>query len=140
MIVCGKIDQHNCAHRVTLGIEVKLKIHDWSKRVALTILSMCMVDAWKVWSRITVTTLGNPIEEQKRFYAILAAELIENQYDGMATRGGGGDPPPKDRTITMLRNPRTGEIRRGLDLHLISTKRKCKVAGRVTLTHFPRSL
>jgi hypothetical protein len=88
-----------------------------------------MVDAWKVWSRITVTTLGNPIEEQKKFYAILAAELIDNVFDGVSTQGvnpGGGDPPPEDRTITLLRNPRTGEIRRALDLHLTPTKRKHK--------------
>jgi hypothetical protein len=109
--------------------------------IALTILLMCVVDAWKVWSRITVMTVGNPIKEQKRSYAILVAYFIDfNQYDGMATRGGRGDPPPEDRTITMLRNPRTGQIRRGLDPHLTPTKRKHGGGWEGNKTHFPRLL
>jgi hypothetical protein len=82
-----------------------------------------------------LTAAGNPVEGQKKFYAKLAAELIDNVYDGVARRdprrGGTNN---EERTVTMLRNPRTGEIRRGLDLHLTPTKRKRKV-GEVETNH-----
>jgi Transposase IS4 len=89
--VCGKIDQHNRDKQATLGLERKLKTHDWSKRVNLTILSMCAVDAWKVWSRITVDDAGNRVETQKEFYGHLAAELIDNNYDGEKRRHQSGE-------------------------------------------------
>jgi hypothetical protein len=50
---CGKIDQRNRDRQAKLGLKVKLKTQDWSKHVRLTILLMCIMDAWKVWSRIT---------------------------------------------------------------------------------------
>jgi hypothetical protein len=78
----GLIDQHNRDRQVTLGIEKKLVTHDWAKRVNITILSMCLVDAWKVWSNITVNNSGKPTEAPKAFYGHLAAELIDNNYNG----------------------------------------------------------
>ena len=50
--VCSKVDQLNRDRQSTLSIERKFKTLDWSMRVNLTILSMCIVDAWRVWSRI----------------------------------------------------------------------------------------
>jgi Transposase IS4 len=44
----AKIDQHNRYHQATLGIERKLVTHNWAKQVNITILYMCLVDAWKV--------------------------------------------------------------------------------------------
>lgn len=118
--VCGKIDNHNRDRQATLGLERKLKTHDWSKRVNLTILSMCMADAWKVWSLITIDKLGNPIEMQKAFYAHLAAEPIFNNYDGVKRRNQSGE----NESEAAIRNPTTGEIRRGLGIHLAKTKRR----------------
>ena len=33
---CGKIDQHNRDRQDTLGLEIKIKTHDWSQRVNLS--------------------------------------------------------------------------------------------------------
>lgn len=121
---CAKIDQHNRDRQATLGIERKFKTHDWSKRVNLTILSMCIVDSWKVWSSITKSTDGNPKETQKDFYGHLAAELIDNKYDGVQRRVIAAGEGTESGELVDVRNPRTGEIRRGLDIHLTPTKRK----------------
>jgi hypothetical protein len=43
---------------------------------------MCLVDVWKVWNIITVDDSGKPTETQKEFFGHLAAELIDNNYDG----------------------------------------------------------
>jgi hypothetical protein len=43
---------------------------NWAKRVSITILSilfMCLVDAWKVWNIITEDDSGKPTESQKEF-------------------------------------------------------------------------
>jgi hypothetical protein len=47
------------------------------------ILAMCIVDSWKVWSRITTDAQGNAIEKQEQYYAHLAAKLIDNDFDGV---------------------------------------------------------
>jgi hypothetical protein len=87
---------------------------------------MCLVDAWKVWNIITVDDSGRPTETQKEFYGDLAAELIDNNYDGgrieqqnHAQRSTNNEAPP-----VQVVNPRTGEIRQGVDLHLTPTKHK----------------
>ena len=47
---------------------------------------MVMVDCWRVYDQLTPSTTNN--EVQKEFYAELAAELIDNNYDtvGSATK------------------------------------------------------
>ena len=129
--VCGKIDQHNRDRQATLGLERKLKTHDWSKRVNLTLLSMCIVDSWKVWNLISKTNEGEAKETQKAFYAHLAAELIDNQYDGIRIQRNATEESPE---LNNIRNPRTGEVRMGLDIHLTPTKRQRKCNGDFT-TH-----
>ena len=84
---CGKIDQHNRDRQATLGLERKFKTHDWSMRVNMSIVAMCIVDTWRVWSRINKREeVYTPFKSQKRVYGNLAAELIDNTYDHV---GGG---------------------------------------------------
>jgi hypothetical protein len=129
--IAGKIDQHNRDRQATLGMEKKIKTHDWAKRVNLTILSMCLVDAWKAWSLISVDDEGQCIETQKKFYAHLAAELIDNNYDGVSTRRRArADELEEPRQLLL--HPRTGELRRGIDLHLTPTKRRRVIRGNRT--------
>ena len=79
---CGKIDQHNRDRQATLGLERKFRTHDWSMRVNMSILSMCLVDSWRIWMRINNINEGDTaIETQKQFYGYLSAELIDNNYD-----------------------------------------------------------
>jgi hypothetical protein len=62
-------------------METKLKTHDWSTGVNMTLLSMCIVDSWRVWTRISQDDQGNQRESQKTFYRNLAAKLIDNSFD-----------------------------------------------------------
>ena len=45
----SSIDQHNRCRQDDLSIEWKLGTWDWSKRVNLSILGMCVVDSWFVY-------------------------------------------------------------------------------------------
>jgi hypothetical protein len=47
----GKTDQHNRDQQATLAIETKLKTHNWSMRVNISILCMCVVDTWRAVTR-----------------------------------------------------------------------------------------
>ena len=85
--VCGKVDQHNRDRQSTLCIEKKLRTNDWSMRVNLTILSMIIVDTWKIWNALTNESIDNDNnEKQKTFYGHLASELIDNNLDKVGGR------------------------------------------------------
>ena len=73
---CGNIDQHNRHRKDTLKLENKLKVHDWSKRVNMTLFAMMVVDVWLAFNGCTLAE-----ETQKEFYTLLAEELIDNSYD-----------------------------------------------------------
>jgi Transposase IS4 len=116
----GKIDQHNRDRQATLGMETKLKTHDWSMRVNMTLLSMCIVDSWRVWTRISQDDRGNQRESQKTFYGNLAAELIDNSFDRVVgntrnKRRANDDDNPRDEALI---DPLTGLARSGEGIHL----------------------
>jgi len=71
---CGQIDRHNRCRQDDLNmIEKKLGTLRWDMRVNLSLLSMCIVDAWLLYKGATLTTEG-----QKHFYEKLSEELIDN--------------------------------------------------------------
>jgi hypothetical protein len=133
---CGKVDQHNRDRQDTLCIERKLKTHDWSLRVNLSIFAMIVVDSWRVYSQLTYGSdlADSNGENQKDFYGHLAAELIDNNYDNV----GGGSRRSSSNTTTDDFSPavnrRTGEPRAGVDAHITPTKRRIKRNGVLT-TH-----
>jgi len=47
---CAQIDRHNRCRQDDLRLEHKLVTHDWSMRVNLSFLGMCVVDAWLLYS------------------------------------------------------------------------------------------
>jgi Transposase IS4 len=73
---CGKIDQHNRDRQDALKLERKLGTNNWATRVNHSILGMCIVDAWKVFSCLAFAADGSLTEAQNDFYAHLSAELI----------------------------------------------------------------
>jgi Transposase IS4 len=126
---CQKIDQHNRDRQATLGLERKFKTHDWAKRVNMSILSMCIVDAWRVWSRITIKDGGERMyESQKEFYGHLSAELIDNTYDsvGGQTRRQESQNLDEDGLDPDLVDPLTGLARSGDGVYLRKVTRKRK--------------
>ncbi|KAG7352187.1 hypothetical protein IV203_008235 [Nitzschia inconspicua] len=111
----------------TLGVERKLVTKSWDKRVGLSIFSMIVVNAYRMYMGLTYPRGGARDESQKLFYERLAEELILNQYD-LARRvarssnelaDGLGHCPP-------VINKLDGTPRMGTHAHLTPTKRKRK--------------
>lgn len=124
---CGKIDQHNRDRQATLGLERKFKTHDWSMRVNMSIFSMCIVDSWRVWSRICSKEQERNKETQKAFYGNLATELIDNfdQVGGVSRRRSRND-DDEDPVDVDLIDPITGLARSGDGVYLRRCTRKRK--------------
>jgi hypothetical protein len=120
---CAKIDQHNRHRQDNLQIEKKIGVKDWSLRVNLALLGMCIVDSWKMWSQITLNPNGSPSELQSQFFSKLATELIDNTYDVPATRLA----QMEDETFVereALLDPETNTARSGISIHLTPTRVK----------------
>ena len=118
----AKIDRHNRCRQDNLQLEQKLQTQKWGTRVNLTIFSMIVVDTWLVYSSCTGVNKG---EKQCDFYAYLAEELIDNNYDtwGHARRrqqGSGGMVNDESPTLSRV----TGLPRSGVAAHLTPTKRR----------------
>ena len=43
---CAAIDQHNRCRQDDLILETKFVTHNWSRRVNISLLAMCIVDSW----------------------------------------------------------------------------------------------
>jgi hypothetical protein len=130
---CGLIDQHNRDRQATLGMERKFKTHDWSMRVNMSILAICIVDSWRVWTRINNTETERNGETQKAYYGHLAAELIDNTYDrigGVARRrmATEDDDNPIDPELV---DPNTGLARSGDGVYLRKCTKKRKNSNHV---------
>jgi hypothetical protein len=124
---CGKIDQHNRDRQDTLQFERKIGTKDWSMRVNLGLVAMCIVDSWKVWSKMTQRN-GEPIETQKEFYSKLCTELIDNQFDTVGRRS---NVARSDSSVaaSVLIDPETNLPRSGVGIHLTPTSNKRKRLG-----------
>ena len=75
---CGKIDQHNRIRQAGLCIEKKAGTKDWSKRVNLSVFSMCVVDSFLAYRGCTLCE-----ETFNEFICKLAEEMIDYE---MTTR------------------------------------------------------
>ena len=121
---CGKIDMHNRCRQQDLRLERKLKTTDWSQRVNLTLLAMCIVDSWLCYSQCTKTK-----ETQKEFYTSLAEELIDNNFDNVRhmRRSPRSTPTQFNMCCKQVQLvDQTGAPRAGVNAHLTPTKRKRK--------------
>jgi len=70
---CAQIDRHNRCRQNDLQLEHKLPTHDWSMRVSVSLLGMCVVDSWLLYSGARGETAALT---QRQFYEDLAAHLI----------------------------------------------------------------
>ena len=78
---CAKIDQHNRRRVDTLSIDRKIETKDWAKRINLSILGMILVDSFLVFQQLIDVNAN-----EGDFYASLAEELIDNNYDSTSLR------------------------------------------------------
>ena len=98
---CGRIDQHNRVRQDGLKMERKFGTHDWSKRINLTLLSVCFVETFKVYKGCTESE-----EDFNEFVHKLADEMIDYGYTTRFQRsvvnfGFGSTPEPSlKRTST----------------------------------------
>ena len=124
----SSIDQHNRCRQDDLSIERKLGTKDWSKRVNLSILGMCVVDSWFVYRGCTGSQ-----ESQSDFYTALAEELIDNTFDQAinARRSSAGSTIQAGQSAVSP----NGFARAGVGPHLTPTKRKRKNKDGDTLNY-----
>jgi Transposase IS4 len=80
----SKIDQHNRHRQGSLMLERKMHTMDWAKRANQTIFAMMVVDAYllMVGCQSNRHNLGGP----RKFFEMLAADLIDNSYDQRTLR------------------------------------------------------
>ena len=50
---CAKIDQHNRGRQEALDLEKKIEVKEWSSRVNMSILGMCIVGSWFAFTNYT---------------------------------------------------------------------------------------
>ena len=99
---------------------------DWSKRINISLLSICIVDTWLAYTEI----LQEETECQNDFYSYLAEELIDYRYDEMGGSIGRlrSEVSPSRRLINDLGTSSLTEndcsSRCGLSIYLTPTKRK----------------
>jgi len=79
---CAQIDRHNRCRQDDLRLEHKLGTHDWSQRVNLSLLGICIVDSWLLHAGAR----GPASLKQAAFYEDLASGLIDNTFDGTGVR------------------------------------------------------
>jgi hypothetical protein len=108
---CAAIDRHNRCRQDDLMLEKKFITHDWSKRVNLSILGICIVDSWLVFKSCRGGHLCQTL--QADFYTDLAEELIDNTFDGRQVR-------PRPGIIQQDLGPNIA----GIGPHLAPTDRK----------------
>jgi hypothetical protein len=63
---CSKIDQHNYHHQDTLMLERKMVTTDWSRCVNLSLMAICIVDAWHVYNIMTYVDARLKEEKPKK--------------------------------------------------------------------------
>jgi len=113
---CARIDRHNRCRQDDLRLEHKLGTHEWSQRVNISLLGVCIVDAWLLHSGAR----GPASLKQAAFYEDLASGLIDNTFDSTGAR---------PRAATGDTNP-TPPLGYGLGVHLTpTTKRRHPSAG-----------
>lgn len=115
---CASIDRQNRCLQDDLKLEHKYVTQDWSKRVNLSLLGICFVDAWMLYSgaQATAATLT-----QAEFYENLAEQLIDNTYDsvGAGRRGLPAVGEPEDAPAPL---------RFGVGVHLTPTLKRRREA------------
>jgi len=114
---CGaQIDRHNRCRQDDLRLDHKLGTHDWSQRVNISLLGVCIVDALLLHSGAR----GPASLKQAAFYEDLASGLIDNTFDSTDAR-------PRAATGETRPTPPLGS---GVGVHLTpTTKRLHRSAG-----------
>jgi len=111
---CAQIDRHNRCRQDDLRLENKLVTHDWSMRVNLSLLGMCVVDAWLLYSG---ARRGGAHLTQNEFYEDLAEQLIDNTFETVGTRA---RPAPSGAAAAADAAP----MRFGVGIHLTATVKR----------------
>ena len=125
---CAAIDNHNRYRQSSLMMERKLGTKDWAMRINMSLVAICIVDAWLAYKQCTGTH-----ETQANFYLALAEELIDNTYDEPnSTRARNNvNRSPSDPMF----NHATGTARSGVSTHLTPTKKKRKTKDGCITNH-----
>jgi hypothetical protein len=80
---CAMIDRYNRCRQDDLRMEHKVKSLTWWKRVNLSVVGMCAVDAYLVFKSVA----RSESITQRDFYIEPAHHLIDNVFDSVGLRG-----------------------------------------------------
>ncbi len=97
-----------------LNIEKKVGTHDWSFRVSMSLLDICIVDSWLLFTGAE----GNRRHMNRRtFYEVLATQLVDNTYDkvNLRRRGSQEEEVSSSKVLSGIYLERTDQKSRKLD-------------------------
>lgn len=119
---CAKIDQHNRCRQKDLQLERKIGTLDWSMRVNLSLVGMCVVDSWLAFKACKGSRC---MVDQRDFYNKLTEQLIDNNFDYVGCRER-QDVGNESAAVV------DGNVRSGIDVHLTPTKKRRTCKGQRT--------
>ena len=99
-------------------IENKIGTKDWSMRINLSLVSICIVDSWLAFKQATGTS-----STQAEFYINLAEQLIDNEDDNSRQEprhSNSGEEPHR----ANLQDEINCLPRSGVSAHLVPTTQK----------------
>ena len=115
---CAAIDEHNRCRQDELKLEKKIEVKDWSWRVNTTLLSIAIVNAWKLYKGARG---ARESMKPNDFYCALADGLIENNMDSIALRQRCPSEDSDDEVVSQL----------GAEL-MVTLRKRMKEDGSVT--------
>lgn len=113
---CAAIDDYNRCSQDDPGLEKTFDVKDWFYRANTSLLSIFIVDAWKLY---VVVIVNSSKMTQHQFYSKLAEGLMENELEAMTMRQRDSDISSED-TLSAVGS--------GLGTHLAPTGSKRKKA------------
>ncbi|KNC85700.1 hypothetical protein SARC_02111 [Sphaeroforma arctica JP610] len=132
------VDRHNRHRQDTLNHEKKLEVRTWHKRVATSLLAMCIVNALLLYNGTRTPTEKQV--DQRNYYMMLSKELMNNNYEArvirsvtaaitirpeVTTSGVGAHATPIKEMKRERRKNKYGEVVEGLRAY----RKYCKYSG-----------
>jgi len=97
---CSPIDRCHRCRQDDVRLDHKLFTNDWSMRVNMSLLGMCIADSWLLYSGARGDVGGL---SQHEFLEILAEQLIDNTFEtaGLRPRGSAEAAPAVDESVPL---------------------------------------
>ncbi len=123
------------AGRMTLILKRKVGTHDWSFRVSMSLLGICIVDSWLLFTGAE----GNRRHMNRRtFYEVLVTPLVDNTYDKVNLRRRGRqeeDSSSKVRPRIYLERTDQKSRKFGRHIYPYASQKLCRICRKNKTAH-----